>query len=300
MRPRPLPPSLSTHPFVVRDALPLVSPERLRRRDLLRPARGLRAHVSLAGLPPPVLLAGVLGPNQHFSHTTAAALWGMPVPAVDGVHTTTIGTGSVTRRDGFVGHRITAERARVAVLRGIRVSDRVDAWAECATLLSVDELVAAGDHLVGPAGCDLDDLRAAADRRRGQRGVRALCAALDQVRVGSESPRETRLRLQLMRERFRLPLLNCAIHDADDRFVARPDIIFGRERVCVEYDGDHHRTNRTTYRDDKRRREALADAGWTVLYLSDDDLRGPHWAAFVGRLRRALARGEASRRRPAP
>ncbi|BDZ50385.1 hypothetical protein GCM10025867_26260 [Frondihabitans sucicola] len=94
-------------------------------------------------------------------------------------------------------------------------------------------------------------------------------------------------------------MLNCEIHDASGAFVARPDMVFGRERVCVEYDGDHHRTDRSTYRDDKRRREALADDDWHTLYVSDDDLGGELWVAFVRRLRRALLRGEIQRQRRA-
>ncbi|AMM20693.1 hypothetical protein AX769_11765 [Frondihabitans sp. PAMC 28766] len=208
----------------------------------------------------------------------------------------------MTRRPGFVGHRISADRARVTLLRGIPVSDRVQSWAECSTLLSLEQLVIAGDFLVGKK-CRhaIDELAGVVAGRCGLRGTRLLREALSLVAVGSESPRETRLRLQLLREGFRLPLLNCEIHDEQDRFVARPDIIFGREHVVVEYDGDQHRTDRKTYRDDKRRREALADAGWHALYLSDDDLTGEHWAAFVGRLRRALSRGEAgARTRVAP
>jgi hypothetical protein len=296
----PLPPLLATDPFTVRDALALAPYSRLRRRDVQLLARGLRAHRGSAAGADPASFAELLGPYQHFSHVTAAALWGMPVPPSPVIHTTTVGDGSVTRRPGFVGHRVAPERARVDMLRGIPVSDRVETWAECATLLSHEQLVAVGDFLVGrDCGHDLDEVHAALRRRRGGRGVRLLRVALADVRVGAESPRETRLRLRLAAQGFRPPLLNCEIWH-DGLFVARPDIIFGRERVAVEYDGDQHRTDRKTYRDDKRRREALADAGWHALYVSDDDLSGPEWAAFVGRLRRALHRGEASaRRRPA-
>jgi very-short-patch-repair endonuclease len=293
-----LPSALLTEPFLVRDAVQSIPYERLRQPGIVLLARGLRASSPIAAQAriDPLHFVRLLGSHQHFSHTTAASLWGMPVPATSSLHTTTVGDGSVTRRPGFVGHRVSLERADVDQIRGIPVSSRVGAWAECSTLVPLDDLVAMGDFLVGTkCGHDREELVGAVTRRAGARGTRILRQALDLVCVGAESQRETRLRLQLLREGFRLPLLNCTIHDDHDRFVARSDIVFGRERVVVEYDGDKHRTDRKTFRNDKRRREALADAGWHALSLSDDDLSGDNWTAFVSRLRRALARGEAAR-----
>lgn len=293
MKPDALPSPLAQESFRVGAGLEHVPYSRLRRVDFVALAHGLRVHRSRADLQRARLAAPLLGANQFFSHTTAAEVWGMPVPFDAALHTTTIGAGSVTRRPGFVGHRVSPEGVSVEVVRGIRVSPRLQTWGECATVLTQEELIIVGDYLVGPrCGHSLDELEAEVARRRGQRGARGLRRALASVCVGAESPRETRLRLQLLDAGFRLPLLNCSIHDGPGRFIARPDIIYGRERVCVEYDGDHHRTDRKTYRDDKRRREALADAGWRVLYLSDDDLSGRNWEAFVVRLGRALARGE--------
>lgn len=257
----PFPPLLANDAFTVRDALALVPYSRLRRRDVELLARGLRAPRGWAARRDLASVAVLLGPRQHFSHTSAAELWGMPVPSSRTIHTTTVGDGSVTRRPGFVGHRVAPGRARVDMVRGIPVSDRVETWAECFSLLSHEQLVAVGDFLVGrDCGHDLDELQEALRRGRGGRGVRLLREALADVRVGAESPRETRLRLRLAAEGIRPPLLKCEIWH-DGLFVARSDIIFGRERTAVEYDGDQHRTDRKTYRDDKRRREALADAG---------------------------------------
>ncbi|WP_286343421.1 hypothetical protein [Frondihabitans sucicola] len=312
MKPASLPRSLRHEPFLVADAVPVVGAERLRRRDLGAPTRGLRIPGASAdrGALTPFAFSLLLGDHQHFSHLTAAALWGLPAPRSSLLHTTTVGDGSVTRRRQVVGHRVTPRLADIDVVHGLPVSSRLACWAECSTILPLDDLVVLGDALIVLRGRDsagfslpgfhtVDDLERAVRRRAGSRGARRLRSALALVRVGAESPRETRLRLQLAREGIRTPMLNCEIHDASGAFVARPDMVFGRERVCVEYDGDHHRTDRSTYRDDKRRREALADDDWHTLYVSDDDLGGELWVAFVRRLRRALLRGEIQRQRRA-
>lgn len=48
-------------------------------------------------------------------------------------------------------------------------------------------------------------------------------------------------------------------------------------RCCVlEYEGDHHRTDRRQWRDDVYRHELLHDLGWVVLlFHADDVLRRP-------------------------
>jgi very-short-patch-repair endonuclease len=57
-------------------------------------------------------------------------------------------------------------------------------------------------------------------------------------------------------------------------------------KVAVEYDGDHHRTNRRQYAKDQWRLRKLGALGWVVLRVIADD--GP--ADVVRRVRAALAR----------
>ena len=44
----------------------------------------------------------------------------------------------------------------------------------------------------------------------------------------------------------------------------------GREdpKIAVEYDGDHHRTDRTQFARDITRLEELAELGWTVIRVA--------------------------------
>jgi len=66
----------------------------------------------------------------------------------------------------------------------------------------------------------------------------------------------------------------------------RIDLAFPREKVAIEYQGDHHRDARQ-WRDDMTRVAELESMGWRVVFVNADDLREP--AALVARIRAILA-----------
>jgi hypothetical protein len=112
------------------------------------------------------------------------------------------------------------------------------------------------------------------------------------VRVGTESPGETRLRLLLESAGLPAPQSNLEVFDGD-RFVARVDLAYPVPRVAVEYEGDIHRVDQATWRKDIRRRERLEDIGWRTVRVTADDLARP--AELIARLRRLLPSTEPSR-----
>lgn len=155
----------SPRPFLVRQAIAAgASPARLTRRDLRAPVHGVRVR---ADVPVTVVeaIAVVLRSDQFVSHTTAARLWGAPLPSrLDDelVHVTAIGTAPIMRRPQVVPHRTRIEGFRPDLVRGIPVSPPARAWFESASLLTPIELVVLGDHLVGPSGlATIDGLAAA-------------------------------------------------------------------------------------------------------------------------------------------
>ena len=62
-------------------------------------------------------------------------------------------------------------------------------------------------------------------------------AALELVRPGSESPKETELRLLLIRGGLPEPELNVDVVGKNGRFIGRGDLVYRRHKVLVEYDG---------------------------------------------------------------
>lgn len=83
------------------------------------------------------------------------------------------------------------------------------------------------------------------------------------------------------------PDCNVTVFDGTGRFVARVDLSYRREKVAIEYEGDHHR-DKDQWRRDLARRRRLEALGWTYLSVTQADLDDPR--AFLSDLRTALGR----------
>lgn len=298
MRPRPLPKSLSARSFDVRAADRAgLHRERLRRSDLVRPTRSIRWHRQRppTGIDRIRAFRPVLGSEQFISHLSAAVLWGLPLPrdhpGDDPVHVTSIRPSAQMRREGVVGHRTTEDAAVVLTRWGMPTSAPAATWVECGSLLGLDDLVVLGDAVVSSRACatTMDALAAALAVRGRCPGARNLRAALGLVRRGSGSPQETRVRLGIVRAGIAEPELQVEIRDERGWFVGRADFAYRRERIIIEYEGDHHRTDPAQWESDLRRYRAFARLGWVVLRWSRSDVTTHRSAALeelAGLLRR--------------
>lgn len=271
-----------------------VQPSRLRAADLEAPFRGARMRE-----PPPgdelrarcLAFAAIAGQPFAFSHATAARLYDIPMPvAVEGsleLHVTVRSGAQPPRMRGVTGHRGALETTRR--MSGLPVVVPELVWRQLAGTLSLDELIAAGDHLVRRRDpqWSIDRLTRMVDDSAGARGVALLRCALSEIRPGTESPRETALRLVVVRAGLPEPVVAHPVFDETGRFIGTPDLAFIAERVAVEYEGDVHRTDLRTFRQDIERRERFQEAGWLVIRVTADHLRDPQ--ALVGRIERALA-----------
>lgn len=115
------------------------------------------------------------------------------------------------------------------------------------------------------------------DARRtlpGSRGIRNARIALDLVDPGAESPRETWLRLLLIRAGFPRPQTQIPVYDEYGQLVAVIDMGWAGIKVGVDYEGDHHRTDRRTFNKDIKRAEALTELGWTDVRVTVEDTEG--------------------------
>lgn len=289
----PLPPDLQNRAFTVAEARQAaVKRRRLDGPDLLRPAWGLRC----ASLPTDIdgqcrLMALVIPGSFAFSHLTAARLWRLPLPAdwrlEEPVHV--MRDGTPVRRTGVIGHRGLASRGH-EVVRGLAVTSPVDTWADLAAVpgLGVDDLVIAGDAFTTrDAGLLAPMVKAS--QRVGRRGGRALREAGALLRVGSGSPMETRARLAFRRAGLPEPELNAEVFAEDGHFIARVDFLWRAARVIVEYEGDHHRTDRRQWQSDIQRVRLLESLGWRVIRSTSADLRGTGVTRLTDELRRLVA-----------
>ena len=126
-------------------------------------------------------------------------------------------------------------------------------------------------------------------RFRGCRGAAALARALDLARHGPLSRRETLLRLDLVRGGLPEPVPNLRVFDGSGAFLALVDLAYPRHRVGLEYQSDFHRPAEA-FRRDVRRLERLADAGWSMIQVTADDVSVDGEVRDSAELRQRVAR----------
>ncbi len=161
-------------------------------------------------------------------------------------------------------------------MQGVQVSDPLSTWADLAAALSLDDLVVMGDGILRRRFCTLEELRVDLVRRAGARGIRHLREASELVRADAKSVMETRARLVMHRAGLPEPVLNQDIYDDNGDWLGCPDFAWPERKVLVEYDGDHHRTDRVQWQRDVARRRLMQEAGWRVIVITADDvLRHP-------------------------
>lgn len=150
--PPPLPPEFRAEAFSVADAARAGVPAaRLRRADLLAPHRGIRVAVEpRTGVERAFAYVPNLREGQAFSHVSAALLWGMWLPKRL-QSDTFVDVLALAPRDRPVAARVRGHRGMnepLAFARGLPVTSAPRTWVHLAPLLSLDELVAAGDSLI--------------------------------------------------------------------------------------------------------------------------------------------------------
>jgi len=229
----------------------------------------------------------VLPKDAAFSHHTAAALRGLPVPDVSLLHAT-VRTRTPVRVTGVVAHR-GLESADVRTVGDLPVTSMDRTFLDLAGHLEPVDLVVLGDAAVFRAWTTTENLEAAVAGAGSRRGVRPARAALPLLESRAESPMETRLRLVIVFGGLPRPRANIDILDEYGQWVGRPDLQYTREKIAIQYEGKHHRTDQRRYEQDIMRDELLDDLGWVVLkFTATDVYRRP--ATVVERVRYHLAK----------
>jgi hypothetical protein len=263
----------------------------LRRPELHSPTRGVwslqpvRELVSLASA-----VALVLPATTAFSHLTIARLHGLPLSHAMEADTRLHVIGPIdqpqVRREGLAGHRMLHQRG-VTEVSGLRVVDLADTWVDLGELVGrgkpvgLDDLIVIGDSCATRLDSVLPLRRALAKRVR-PRGKKTLLEALEYIRVGSWSPRETMCRLMFVRVGLPEPLLNAPIHASWDPrlllgygdLVWRIEVAGGGEiKVIGEYQGAEFHSDDQQRAHDQARSGLLGRDGWIVLESWNADVK---------------------------
>jgi hypothetical protein len=273
-RPSPVPAELSTGPFHASDAAGLVGRGALAGPSYRRLLRGVYQaadrpvdHGTMIDAVRRGGMAGVLcGPSAAWAHGCRLAGPGDPVHLVTAPH------GAGRDADGVVRHRTelpaadvvdtpwgpatTPSRTAVDLARGVGTGalayPRAVAW--------VDALLRATDLRAVQARRALASSVGLGGLPRGRTVMRA-------ARDGVDSPRETELRLLVVRFRFPEPRVQCPVLDGG-RVVARLDLGWSRCRTGLEYDGQIH-LDPDQHSVDLRRLNEVRSLDWQVLQVDN-------------------------------
>jgi very-short-patch-repair endonuclease len=139
---------------------------------------------------------------------------------------------------------------------------------------SVGNAVAAVDALARATRFNVADAQVLANRYKGHRNVRRARRALTLIDAGAESPRETWLRLLLIDAGYPRPQTQIPVYGEYGELVALLDLGWEDVKIALEYEGDHHRTDRRQFHRDIARYEALPDLGWITVRVTAEDMPG--------------------------
>ena len=217
-------------------------------------------------------LALVVPAGAAFSHETAALLYGAPLRASLDVHVSVpVGTSVPHRRPGMVPHAGLLPEG-VTVWDGRRLTSPELTWLQLSAQHRLDELVEIGDAILRRTEATPLSMAAAVDATLVRRGILRAREALPLLRERVDSPRETRLRLFIVRAGLPCPETGRDAFDDAGQWFARPDLSYPALRIAIEYEGDHHRTDRRQYERDVYRDDLYDEHGWQLLKFTAADL----------------------------
>jgi hypothetical protein len=230
---------------------------------------------------------------QAFSHLTAAALLGLRLPddfTPLPLHVSAAAPSRAPRGRGASGHTMLAATPLTTLPSGLRVTTALATFCALGETLPLDDLIVLGDSIVRRQNpfATIDELRAAVAACAGRPGVTLLRAALEEIRPGTDSNRETLLRLMIVRAGFPEPEVNGRIDNEYGAFVAFGDLLYRKQKVVLEYDGGDHRENERQFNRDVDRLDDVMALDYRVIRVNKSLMA--RRAVLFGKLRTALDR----------
>lgn len=220
------------------------------------------------------------------SHQDAARLWGIGLVEPSPLRHVTV--ARCRSRVSYPGTRVhRADLAEVAEVEGIPVTPAIRTVVDLCRLLSLPHAVAAADSALRARLVTPQELLAAAAElapAAGRPRVREVVTRVDPL---SGSALESLCRLLLEDAGLR-PFETQHLVRVGRGTIGRVDFAWPEQRLVVEVDGYAFHADRVTYRNDRRRNNALVLAGWRVLRFSWEDVVGSP-EVVVAQVRRALS-----------
>jgi Protein of unknown function (DUF559) len=187
---------------------------------------------------------------------------------------------------GVIARASSIEADEICRKAGMAVTTPVRTALDLLCWYPTDTAITAVDALARATRLKIADVELLAERHRGRRGIRRARDALDLVDPGAESPKETWLRLLIIRAGFPRPQTQIPVYNEYGVLIAEVDMGYEDRKIAFEYEGAHHRIDRRQFDRDIRRIEVLTELGWIVVRFTAEDTP----ATVLRRIAAALSR----------
>ncbi|MGV0067001.1 DUF559 domain-containing protein [Mycobacterium colombiense] len=191
-------------------------------------------------------------------------------------------------RNPLPGLRIHSDRLEedeFTLIDGVPVTTPARTTVDLGCWHPINDAVAVIDDLLRATDAKVAEFQILAERYPGRRGIQSARNAIDLADAGAQSPKETWVRLLLIRAGLPRPPTQIPVSDEFGGSTYYLDMGWENFKVAAEYDGEQHRRDRWQYTWDIRRRETLERLGWMVIRV----VVGDRPADIVSRVRAALA-----------
>jgi hypothetical protein len=205
---------------------------------------------------------------------TAAAAYGFDTEEVADLHVLNPVGHQLRNSDGLVVHR--REGALLGEVDGRPATTSEWTAVEVARSLRRPRALATLDAALRSGACDRRQLRAAAARQAGRRGIVNLRELIPLATAQAESAMESEARLAMIDGGLPTPVLQYEILDRNWR-TWRVDFAWPHRKVAAEYDGFDFHSDPDRFRRDRQKRAALQEVGWAVVSIVADDVRRRTW-----------------------
>ena len=176
------------------------------------------------------------------------------------------------------------EDDEICLIADMRVTTPARTALDLACKFPEDIAVPAIDSLARAAKLKVADIELAAERHAARRGIRQARTTIALVDPGAESPRETWLRLVVVRAGYPPPQTQYPVLNEYGALIGEVDMAWPELKIALEYEGQHH-TDPVTLRKDIQRADEMIENGWIVVRVTARDGE----AAVLKRVAKALA-----------
>lgn len=254
------------------------TPRQLNRRGLKRRACGVytsRTDIDHREL---LLARARTVPDSVIASKSAAYLYGFRTIEPAELYLYTLSNRRVQQKES-VQLRSVLGQSDYRYVDGQLITTPERTFLDLGCVLSAQELVYVADGLLAyhrpsranEVRIDRDILTEYVVNARYHRGKKKCLEALEKAEVGSDSVKETELRLLLADYGLTGFTLNPVIRDEWGNYICEPDLADFEKKVSVQYEGFHHGSLAQMRKDDERRRRTEL-LGWREVRIFAADL----------------------------